>query len=120
MSARDALNDLLRHARHARPEDLPLMARRAAERLGATDMLLYLVDHEQRELLPMPAPDSPHREPLAVEGTLAGRARRAACVPSRWPAWRWPPIATPDGPASTSSTPTTTSTPPSGSTTGVV
>ncbi|GAA3736478.1 PP2C family protein-serine/threonine phosphatase [Micromonospora maritima] len=74
MSGHDALNDLLRHSRHARPEDLPLMARRAARRLGATDMLLYLVDHEQRELLPMPAADSPARAALPVEGTLAGRA----------------------------------------------
>jgi hypothetical protein len=74
MGEREALHDLLRHAHHARPEDLPVMARRAATRLGGTDMIIYLVDHEQRQLLPMRAGDSPHRDVLAVDGTLAGRA----------------------------------------------
>ncbi|MFC4148739.1 PP2C family protein-serine/threonine phosphatase [Micromonospora mangrovi] len=73
MSEREALHDLLRHSHHARPEDLPVMARRAAERLGGADMIIYLVDHEQRELLPMRGPDTPPREVLTVDGTLAGR-----------------------------------------------
>ncbi|MDZ5444358.1 PP2C family protein-serine/threonine phosphatase [Micromonospora sp. 4G57] len=50
------------------------MARQAAQQLGADDMVLYLVDHEQRQLLPMPGPGAPPRESLAIEGTLAGRA----------------------------------------------
>ncbi|SBT51341.1 PP2C family protein-serine/threonine phosphatase [Micromonospora auratinigra] len=74
MGEREALHDLLRHSHHARPEDLPTLARRAAAQLGAADILLYLVDHEQRELLPMRAADSPPREVLSVDGTLAGRA----------------------------------------------
>ncbi|MCI4063957.1 serine/threonine-protein phosphatase [Micromonospora sp. R77] len=79
MSEREALHDLLHHSHHARPEDLPVMARRAAERLGATDMILYLVDHEQRELLPMHGPDTPARQVLTVDGTLAGRAFGMLC-----------------------------------------
>lgn len=74
MSEREALHVLLRHSHHARPEDLPILARRAAEQLGGTDMILYLVDHEQRELLPMRTAGSPPREALTVDGTLARRA----------------------------------------------
>ncbi|MFI7517743.1 PP2C family protein-serine/threonine phosphatase [Micromonospora echinofusca] len=74
MGERDALRGLLRQSRHALPEDLPGMARRAARQLGADDMILYLVDHEQRQLLPLPGPDAPRREALTIEGTLAGRA----------------------------------------------
>ncbi|MBO4206887.1 SpoIIE family protein phosphatase [Micromonospora echinofusca] len=74
MGERDALHGLLRQSHHARPEDLPGMARWAARQLGADDMVLYLVDHEQRQLLPLPGPDAPRRESLAIEGTLAGRA----------------------------------------------
>ncbi|KAB1118913.1 PP2C family protein-serine/threonine phosphatase [Micromonospora aurantiaca (nom. illeg.)] len=74
MSERDALRGLLRQSHHARPEDLPGMARRAARQLGADDMILYVVDHEQRQLLALPGPDAPRRVSLAIEGTLAGRA----------------------------------------------
>ncbi|MGK5441858.1 PP2C family protein-serine/threonine phosphatase [Micromonospora sp. URMC 105] len=73
MAEREALHGLLHHSHHARAEDLPLLARRMAAQLGATDMRIHLVDHEQRELLPMEdrAGDG---TPLAVDGTLAGRA----------------------------------------------
>ncbi|MEV7267394.1 PP2C family protein-serine/threonine phosphatase [Micromonospora aurantiaca] len=74
MSERDALRGLLWQSHHARPEDLPGMARRAARQLGADDMILYVVDHEQRQLLALPGPDAPRRVSLAIEGTLAGRA----------------------------------------------
>ena len=74
MSERDALRGLLWQSHHARPEDLPGMARRAARQLGADDMILFVVDHEQRQLLALPGPDAPRRVSLAIEGTMAGRA----------------------------------------------
>ncbi|MFF5175927.1 PP2C family protein-serine/threonine phosphatase [Micromonospora sp. NPDC000089] len=74
MTEREALRGLLLSSQHARPEDLPALARRTAGRLGATDMILYLVDHEQRELLPMRDGRTPDRDVLAVDGTMAGRA----------------------------------------------
>ena len=74
MTEREALRGLLNRAHHARPEDLPRLARRAAVELGATDVVIYLVDHEQRELLPMRDDETPERDVIAVDGTLAGRA----------------------------------------------
>ncbi|WP_239166199.1 PP2C family protein-serine/threonine phosphatase [Actinoplanes italicus] len=70
----EALRQLLRQSHHARPDDLPQMAARAAGLLGVGDMILYLTDHQQRLLLPLLAGDAPAREPFPVDGTLAGRA----------------------------------------------
>ncbi|MEU4621921.1 PP2C family protein-serine/threonine phosphatase [Actinoplanes sp. NPDC023801] len=82
MTAIEALGRLLRQSHHARPDDLPQMAMRAAPLVGANAMIMYLVDHRQRELLPLVAGDAPRREPFMIDGTLAGRAFTtvAACV----------------------------------------
>jgi hypothetical protein len=71
---RESLNQLLRQSHHARPEDLAEMAMQAASLLGATEIIIYLVDHQQRQLLPLLAGSAPSREPLGIDGTLAGRA----------------------------------------------
>jgi serine phosphatase RsbU (regulator of sigma subunit) len=68
------LRQLLRQSHHARPEDLPEMAMRAADLIGAEAMIMYVVDHQQRELLPLLGGSAPHRDPIAVDGTLGGRA----------------------------------------------
>jgi hypothetical protein len=82
VSGIEALGRLLRQSHHARPDDLPQMAMRAAPLVGATAMIIYLVDHRQRELLPLLAGDAPPREPFMIDGTLAGRAFStvSACV----------------------------------------
>jgi len=46
---------------------------RAARMLDATAAVIYLVDHQQRVLLPLIAGTAPDREPLMIDGTLAGR-----------------------------------------------
>jgi hypothetical protein len=74
MTSLQALRQLLRQSHHARPDDLPHMAMTAAPLAGATAMVIYLVDHQQRELLPLSGGDAPAREPFAVDGTLGGRA----------------------------------------------
>ena len=82
MSGPEALRQLLRQSHHARPDDLPEMAMRAAPLLGATAMIIYLVDHQQRELLPLLGGTAPPRAPFNIDGTLAGRAFSlvTACV----------------------------------------
>jgi hypothetical protein len=74
MSTLESLRQLLRQSHHARPEDLPEMLMRAAPLVDATAMVIYLVDHQQRELRPLLSGTAPHRKPFGVDGTLAGRA----------------------------------------------
>jgi hypothetical protein len=74
MSSLESLRQLLRQSHHARPEDLPEMVMRAAPLVDATAMVIYLVDHQQRELLPLLGGTTPARKPFGVDGTLAGRA----------------------------------------------
>lgn len=74
MSELESLRQLLQQTHHARPDDLPEMAMQAASQLGAAAVVIYLVDHQQRMLLPLRRGSAPHREPFAVDGTLGGRA----------------------------------------------
>ncbi|MFC8191985.1 PP2C family protein-serine/threonine phosphatase [Cellulomonas sp. NPDC057328] len=69
----------------ARPDDLPEVAAHAAADLGWT-LRLYVVDHEQSCLVPLPAPSVPDAAAVAIDGTLAGRAfRRVEQVPAPGP-----------------------------------
>ncbi|GAA3388784.1 PP2C family protein-serine/threonine phosphatase [Cryptosporangium minutisporangium] len=74
MTELTVLQQLLRQSHHARPEDLPEMAMRAAPLLEAQTLVIYLVDHRQRLLLPMPGESTPAREPMRIDATVAGRA----------------------------------------------
>lgn len=84
MSSLESLRQLLQQSHHARPDDLPEMAMRAAPLLDARVLVIYLVDHQQRLLLPLLGGSAPARDPIAVDGTLAGRAFSTAstCVGS--------------------------------------
>jgi hypothetical protein len=66
--------DLLAAAQFAVPDAVPGLAADFARRLGALDAAIYLVDYEQRMLIPLPRPGAPERHAVAAEGTLAGRA----------------------------------------------
>jgi hypothetical protein len=70
-----ALVGLLDGARLAPPERLPALAAAAGAEVGV-DVMIYLVDYEQRRLIPLPTPEHSVREPLGVDTTLAGRAFR--------------------------------------------
>ncbi|WP_334559835.1 PP2C family protein-serine/threonine phosphatase [Micromonospora sp. CPCC 205561] len=85
MSSLESLRQLLRQSHHARPDDLPEMAMRAAPLLDARALVIYLVDHQQRLLLPLLGGSAPDREPVDIDGTVAGRAFSTAstCVGSR-------------------------------------
>jgi hypothetical protein len=74
VSALDAVRQLLRQSYRARPEDLADMAMQAAPLLGVTGLTIFVVDHQQRELLPLPSTSAPDRDAVMIDGTLAGRA----------------------------------------------
>ncbi len=91
MGSLEALRRMLRQSHHAGPEKLPEMAMRAAPVVGASTMVIYLVDHQQQVLVPLAG--GPERTAIAVDGTLGGRhagqndteaedGRRGACGPS--------------------------------------
>ncbi|MFN2506755.1 MAG: PP2C family protein-serine/threonine phosphatase [Acidimicrobiales bacterium] len=54
------------------PDDVPVLLVQHARALGADDAALYLVDYEQRVLVPVPNPDSSAREEVVIDTTLAG------------------------------------------------
>lgn len=64
---------MLEDSHLATPEQIPAALAAAAETLGWT-AALYLVDYEQRVLVPVPAPGAPAREPMGIESSLAGYA----------------------------------------------
>ena len=67
MSGLASLRELLREAHHARPQDLPEMAMRVAGQVGAEALMIYVVDHQQRELRPLRGVTTPDREPVAID-----------------------------------------------------
>ena len=66
------LNHLPEAARLAVPDDLAGFFSDQAQALGAADVTLYLVDHEQRVLVPLPSKGGSERSPQAIDSTLAG------------------------------------------------
>ena len=68
----DALAELIVGAQLCQPDSLPSLVHEVAGRLKV-DAVIYLVDLEQRELRPLAASDAPPRDPLTIEGSVAGR-----------------------------------------------
>lgn len=71
-----ALGALLRDSTGLEPDDLPLSVRQTAARWGAVEASIYLVDYEQHELRQFAGPGSKRAQPLAVDGTVAGKVYR--------------------------------------------
>lgn len=69
-----ALHDLLEGSHLMAPGELPALAAEAAAHLGAIETALYLIDYEQSTLTPLTYRGCPPREPVSVDGSLAGRA----------------------------------------------
>jgi serine/threonine protein phosphatase PrpC len=77
-----ALVTLLEDMRLSPPERLPVAAAAAGRALGV-QVVIYLVDYEQRLLTPVVTADVPAREPCVVDTTLPGRAfRQVEVLPS--------------------------------------
>jgi hypothetical protein len=66
--------EALRRTHLSAPEDLGRVIAEEARRIGVESLVVYVVDYEQRTLVPVPAPDARASEPLSIQGTVAGRA----------------------------------------------
>ena len=67
---------LLKASHLAVPDVVPALIAEHARRLGAEDAALYLVDYEQRVLVPVPNRHGADRELVVIDTTLAGRCYR--------------------------------------------
>jgi serine phosphatase RsbU (regulator of sigma subunit) len=70
------LNSLVPAARLHVPDELAELFANHGRALGADNVTLYLVDHEQYELVPLPRQTGPDRDALSIEATMAGRCFR--------------------------------------------
>jgi hypothetical protein len=68
------LTELLRRTHLTAPSDLAAVVADPVRRIGAQDVALYLIDYEQRTLVPLPGSHPEELAPLSVTGTIAGRA----------------------------------------------
>lgn len=71
-----ALSGLALASTSLHPDDVPGVVAEHLAKLDFTDATIYLVDLEQRVLVPLPEQEVPGPQSLAVDGTLAGRAYR--------------------------------------------
>jgi serine phosphatase RsbU (regulator of sigma subunit) len=70
--AGEMLLEVLRRMHLSTAPELATVFAEEARRIGVDPLALYLLDHEQKCL--MPVPSAPSRVPLPVQGTMAGRA----------------------------------------------
>src|SRR3954447_22358632 len=79
-AASELVLGLLRRTHLSAPSDLAAVVADQARSTGATALDLYLVDYEQRLLVPLPVNEGTPLEPLSVAGSLAGRAFSTASI----------------------------------------
>ena len=74
------LERLLRRTHLSAASDIARIVAEEARAVGAVSVVLYLVDHEQTILVPVPGPDAEGHERLSVQGTVAGRSYRTTSI----------------------------------------
>ena len=78
--AGEMLQEILRRTHLSSAPDLAGVFADEARRIGIDPLVMYLLDHEQRRLMPVPSPGAPDRESLPIQGTMAGRAFAATSI----------------------------------------
>jgi hypothetical protein len=68
------LPEVLRRTHLSSAADLSTVVAEEGRTIGADMLVLYILDFEQKVLVPVPGPGANGREPLPVQGTIAGRA----------------------------------------------
>jgi serine phosphatase RsbU (regulator of sigma subunit) len=73
--------EFLRRTHLSHPDELADVAAGVAEdALGASEVVLYLANHEQTMLVPVPSRRAPERLELRIDGTIAGHAFTASTI----------------------------------------
>ena len=67
-------SSFLRRTHLCAPSEIPQLVSEEAAMFGATDVVIYLVDEDQRLLVPLTTPETGPLETVSIEGTLHGRA----------------------------------------------
>ena len=68
------LQEVLRRAHLVSAPGLAAVVAEEARTIGAQPLVLYLLDREQKLLVPVPGHGARGREPILIQGTVAGRA----------------------------------------------
>src|SRR4051794_7772874 len=89
---RECLGRLLLESHLLSPDELPHFVDRELRAGGIVDPVVYVVNHEQTELIPLPP--SHESSPLAIDSTVAGRAyqHETALVTGSGPKRLWLPM----------------------------
>lgn len=74
---RDLTQSLLLASRPAVPDELPSLIEQHAGRAGASSAVVFLVDLDQRVLVPLSTQGGPALPPAVIDATVAGRAYRS-------------------------------------------
>jgi hypothetical protein len=69
-----ALHDLLNASHLAGPDDIPTLVTAAGATCGAQEAIVFVADYDQVVLIPLLTGQAHTRQPIAIDGTLAGRA----------------------------------------------
>jgi len=72
--AGEMLQEVLRRTHLSSAPDLATLVAEEGRTIGVDPLVLYVLDHEQKVLVPVPRPGADDREPLPLRGTVAGRA----------------------------------------------
>jgi serine phosphatase RsbU (regulator of sigma subunit) len=73
-SGDDILGQALRASHQMEPADLVAVLAEGAKAIGAREVALLVVDYDQRLLVPLPGSEPDGEGPVAIDGTVAGRA----------------------------------------------
>jgi len=72
--------EVLRRTHLSAAHDLSTVVAEEARAIGVDRLVLYLVDYEQKVLVPVPGPDTGERHAVPVRGTIPGRAYASGTI----------------------------------------
>jgi serine phosphatase RsbU (regulator of sigma subunit) len=78
--AGEMLQEVLRRTHLSTAPDVATVVAEEARRIGTDALVLYVVDYEQKCLVPVPGSGTDERDPLPVRGTVAGRVFASSSV----------------------------------------